>query len=95
VFDAYFVMLSGVTTFGASVGAVCRCRCERDRPVADATFSDLLAAAPLAGVVAGFGELTIFAGLAAGDGLGDGCAASTGVASRLIAASDTAKRRII
>ena len=91
----YFVTLSGVTTFGASVGAVCRCRCKRDRLVADATFFGLLAAAAFAGVAVGFGELKTFAGLIAGDGLGDGCAARTGVASKLIAASDTAKRCII
>jgi hypothetical protein len=89
------VTLSGVTTFGASVGAVCRCRCKRDRLVADATFSGFFTAAPLAGEAVGFGELNTFAGLTSGDGLGDGCAASTGVASKLMAASDTAKRRII
>jgi len=63
--------------------------------VADATFFGFLAAAAFAGVVVGFGELNTFAGLTSGDGLGDGCAARTGVASKLIAASDTAKRRII
>ena len=48
--DAYFVTLSGATAFGASVGAVCRCRCERNRLVADATFSGFFAVAPLTGV---------------------------------------------
>jgi hypothetical protein len=91
--DAYFVTLSGVAAFGASVGAVCRC--ERNRRVADATFSGFFAVAPLTGVAVGFGELTTFAGLATGDGRGDGCAARTGVASKPTATSDTAKRRII
>jgi len=66
--------------------------------VADATFFGLLAAAAFADHHARKGrrgELNTFAGLTSGDGLGDGCAARTGVASKLIAASDTAKRRII
>jgi hypothetical protein len=92
VFDASVFAAPAFDAVDPSVAAFTATRCTRCRC---ATLCGFVTDAAFAGVTVGFGELATFAGLAAGDGLGDGSAANADVASNDIARNGTAIRFIM